>query len=39
MTGNRVASFLDGIWNMAADNTNVWRLKSLCAAGAEQKVY
>jgi uncharacterized protein (DUF2235 family) len=32
----RVALFLDGTWNTADDNTNVWRLKSLLAgAGAD----
>jgi uncharacterized protein (DUF2235 family) len=28
----RIAVFLDGTWNTVADNTNVWRLKSLCAS-------
>jgi hypothetical protein len=27
----RVAIFLDGTWNTLNNNTNVWRLKSLCA--------
>lgn len=27
----RLALFLDGTWNTVGDNTNVWRLKSLCA--------
>jgi uncharacterized protein (DUF2235 family) len=27
----RLAVFLDGTWNVVGDNTNVWRLKSLCA--------
>lgn len=27
----RLALFLDGTWNAVGDNTNVWRLKSLCA--------
>jgi uncharacterized protein (DUF2235 family) len=27
----RLAIFLDGTWNTVGDNTNVWRLKSLCA--------
>jgi uncharacterized protein (DUF2235 family) len=27
----RVAVFLDGTWNTLSDNTNVWRMKSLCA--------
>jgi uncharacterized protein (DUF2235 family) len=28
----RLALFLDGTWNTVDDNTNVWRLKCLCAA-------
>ena len=35
----RVALFLDGTWNNVSDNTNVWRLKSLCARSPEQLVY
>ena len=39
----RLALFLDGTWNAVGDNTNVWRLKSLCAPfskdGAEQVTY
>ncbi|MEJ6781459.1 DUF2235 domain-containing protein [Aminobacter sp. Piv2-1] len=39
----RLAIFLDGTWNSTGDNTNVWRLKSLCADqsadGAKQCVY
>ena len=32
MAGNkRIALFLDGTWNNVRDNTNVWRLKSLCS--------
>jgi uncharacterized protein (DUF2235 family) len=27
----RLAVFLDGTWNNVGDDTNVWRLKSLCA--------
>ena len=27
----RLAVFLDGTWNATGDDTNVWRLKSLCA--------
>ncbi len=27
----RLAVFLDGTWNAVGDNTNVWRLRSLCA--------
>jgi len=36
---NRVSLFLDGTWNTTNDNTNVWRLKSLCTVSPEQKVY
>ncbi len=35
----RIAVFLDGTWNNVDDNTNVWRLKSLCNKYAEQLVY
>jgi uncharacterized protein (DUF2235 family) len=39
----RLAVFLDGTWNAVGDNTNVWRLKSLCAPkasdGVSQLVY
>jgi uncharacterized protein (DUF2235 family) len=39
----RLALFLDGTWNDEGDNTNVWRLRSLCAttgtAGIKQYVY
>jgi len=39
----RLALFLDGTWNAVDDNTNVWRLKSLCSThgndGAAQLVY
>lgn len=35
----RIAVFLDGTWNNVDDNTNVWRLKSLCDKPAEQLVY
>jgi uncharacterized protein (DUF2235 family) len=35
----RIAVFLDGTWNNVDDNTNVWRLKSLCDKSAEQRVY
>jgi uncharacterized protein (DUF2235 family) len=32
----RLAVFLDGTWNVVGDDTNVWRLKSLCSsAGAD----
>jgi uncharacterized protein (DUF2235 family) len=36
----RLAMFLDGTWNTLNNNTNVWRLKSLCDPRAEdQMVY
>jgi uncharacterized protein (DUF2235 family) len=35
----RLAIFLDGTWNTLRNNTNVWRLKSLCAETNEQRVY
>lgn len=35
----RSALFLDGTWNTGSDNTNVWRLRSLCVADADQAVY
>lgn len=36
----RLAIFLDGTWNTLGNNTNVWRLKSLCDPLAEgQSVY
>lgn len=39
----RIALFLDGTWNTVSDNTNVWRLKALCAErsadGARQVAY
>ena len=35
----RIALFLDGTWNTVDDNTNVWRMKSLCASSSEQLVY
>ena len=42
-TKKRLALFLDGTWNAVGDNTNVWRLKSLCspkgADGSMQIVY
>lgn len=34
----RIAIFLDGTWNTFQNNTNVWRLKSLCAPGAANQV-
>src|SRR5665213_257734 len=38
-SGKRVALFLDGTWNTVDDDTNVWRMKSLCARGADQICY
>jgi uncharacterized protein (DUF2235 family) len=35
----RIALFLDGTWNNVDDNTNVFRLKSLCAKSPEQLCY
>lgn len=35
----RIVLFLDGTWNTVNDNTNVYRMKSLCASGAEQLCY
>ena len=35
----RLAVFLDGTWNTDDDNTNVFRLKSLCAETPSQKRY
>lgn len=36
----RIAIFLDGTWNTLENNTNVWRLKSLCdPAAGNQLVY
>jgi uncharacterized protein (DUF2235 family) len=35
----RIALYLDGTWNNVDDNTNVWRLKSLCTQSPEQLVY
>ena len=35
----RLAIFLDGTWNTLNNNTNVWRLKSLCAQTDQQRVY
>jgi uncharacterized protein (DUF2235 family) len=37
--GKRIALFLDGTWNTVDDDTNVWRLKSLCASDADQVCY
>ena len=35
----RLALFLDGTWNTVSDNTNVWRMKSLCEANDQQLIY
>ncbi|MFB6451156.1 DUF2235 domain-containing protein [Bradyrhizobium tunisiense] len=39
----RIVVFLDGTWNSVDSNTNVWRMRALCAAkgadGAPQLVY
>src|SRR5271155_2967153 len=39
----RLAVFLDGTWNSVNSNTNVWRMRALCAAkskdGKPQLVY
>lgn len=35
----RIALFLDGTWNTVDDNTNVWRMKALCAVSADQVSY
>jgi len=41
--GKRIAIFLDGTWNSVDSNTNVWRMRALCAPasadGAAQAVY
>lgn len=34
----RIAIFLDGTWNTLANNTNIWRLKSLCDPIAENQI-
>ena len=35
----RIALFLDGTWNTVQDNTNIWRMKSLCPVGSDQITY
>jgi uncharacterized protein (DUF2235 family) len=35
----KLAIYLDGTWNTLNNNTNVWRLKSLTAETADQRVY
>ncbi|MDQ2701363.1 MAG: DUF2235 domain-containing protein [Pseudomonadota bacterium] len=37
--GRNLVLFLDGTWNTLGDNTNVWRMKSLCRNGGDQFVY
>jgi uncharacterized protein (DUF2235 family) len=37
--GKRIALFLDGTWNTVQDNTNVWRMKSLCPVATDQACY
>lgn len=39
MPHKRIALFLDGTWNTAKDDTNVWRMKSLCASDPNQVCY
>jgi uncharacterized protein (DUF2235 family) len=39
VNGRRLALFLDGTWNTVNDDTNVWRMKSLCAVDADQICY
>ena len=34
----RIAIFLDGTWNKLENNTNVWRLKSLCDPNAQNQI-
>jgi len=38
-TGKRLALFLDGTWNTLNNNTNVWRMKSLCRQSESQMSY
>lgn len=35
----RLAIFLDGTWNTLNNNTNVWRMKSLTAETADQRIF
>jgi uncharacterized protein (DUF2235 family) len=37
--GKNIALFLDGTWNTVDDDTNVWRLKSLCSLEGNQVLY
>ena len=34
----QLASFLDGTWNNTSDNTNVWRMKALCAEASKDGI-
>lgn len=38
-SGRQLALFLDGTWNNVDDNTNIWRLRSICEVCPEQAVY
>src|ERR1700722_16474581 len=38
-TGKRLALFLDGTWNTLNNNTNIWRMKSLCRQSESQMSY
>ena len=35
--GRKLAVFLDGTWDQATGNTNVWRLKSLCRSDPDSR--
>jgi uncharacterized protein (DUF2235 family) len=37
--GKRLALFLDGTWNTLTNNTNIWRMKSLCRQDDSQPTY
>jgi uncharacterized protein (DUF2235 family) len=34
----QIAVFLDGTWNNVSDDTNVWRMKSLCASNPTTQI-
>ena len=38
-SARRLAVFLDGTWDRAIGNTNVWRLKSLCRGDQNQLIF
>ncbi len=38
MATKRIAVFLDGTWNTLVDNTNVWRLKTLCDVSSGEQI-